>query len=244
MSSYSLFEFKRSTMRIFLTPCMITLLLTSQVVLAQEQDSLEVDQTANQVEQKLDDVAEYVERNAEFGIKAGLSFSSLNSTEAFGADPKTGLHLGVFGRYLWSDRLSGKVEVLYNIMGARSDRFYIFEDYSLNLNYLTLIASGEIEITQGLRLELGPYLGVLVSSRQSFSDANIDAVREGEDRAESSDTNFVDVGLMAGATYTFDSGFGLAARYQQGFTEALGNDFFRGASGSNTAFQLSTIYTF
>ena len=231
-------------MKTFLTFFASTLLLASHTLIAQEQDSLEIEQAADRVEQKLDDVAEYVERNAEFGVRVGFNFSSLNSTESFGADSQTGLHLGLFGRYIWTERLSGKVEVLYSTLGARSDRFFIFEDYSINLNYIELIASGELAITQDLRLELGPYLGVLVSSRQSFDDLDVDAIQDGTEQAKSDETNFVDVGMMAGATYTFDSGFGLGLRYQQGFTEALGNDFFRGASGSNTAFQVSTLYTF
>ncbi len=231
-------------MRLFLISFVTTLFATSSALFAQEQDSLEVDQAANVVEEKLDDVEEYLERNAEFGVKAGLNLSSLNSTESFGADSQIGLHLGVFGRYLWSQRLSGKVELLYSALGARSDRFFVFEDYSLNLYYLNLIASGEIMLTDGFRLELGPYLGVLMSARQSFHDMNLDVIQDGRAQAESDETNFVDVGIMAGATYTFDSGFGIGLRYQQGFTEALGNDFFRGASGSNAVFQLSTLYTF
>lgn len=231
-------------MRLFLACFTTVLLVTSHSLIAQDQDSLEVDQAANVVEEKLDDVEEYLERNAEFGVKAGLNLSSLNSTESFGADSQTGLHLGVFGRYLWSERLSGKVEVLYSALGARSDNFFVFEDYSLNLYYLNLIASGEIMLTDGFRLELGPYLGVLLSARQSFHDVNLDAIQDGRVQAKSDDTNFVDVGLMAGATYSFDSGFGVGLRYQQGFTEALGNDFFRGASGSNAVFQLSAQYTF
>lgn len=231
-------------MKIFLTFFASALLVATHSLVAQEQDTLEVNQAASRVERELDEVTDFVERNAEFGIKAGLNFSSLNSTESFGADPQTGIHLGVFGRYLWSERISGKVELLYSSLGARSDRFYVFQDYSINLNYLSLIASGEIAITRGLRLELGPYLGVLLSARQSFNNLNLDNIQDGDDRAESDQTNFVDVGLMAGATYTFDSGFGIGARYQQGFAEALGNDFFRGASGSNTALQVSVLYTF
>ena len=231
-------------MKTFLTFFAGALVVMSHALIAQDQDSLEVDEAATEVDQKVEEALDYVNRNAEFGVKAGLNFSSLNSTEAFTADAQTGLHLGVFGRYLWSDLFSGKVELLYSTMGARSDRFYVFEDYSLNLHYLDIVASGEIMLTRGLRLELGPYLGVLLSSRQSFRDINLDDIRDGEARAGSDKTNFVDVGMMAGATYTFESGFGVGARYQQGFTEALGNDFFRGASGSNTAFQVSALYTF
>ena len=230
-------------MKIFL-PIFATVLLLSHSLVAQDQDTLEVDQAANQVDQTIDEVAEYVERNAEFGIRVGLNFSTLNDDEVFNPDSKTALHLGLFGRYLWSERLSGKVEVLYSTLGARSDRFYVFDDYSINMNYLNLIISGELAVTEGFRLEIGPYLGVLLAARQSFHDIDIASVGDGDERANSDETNFVDVGLMAGATYTFQSGFGLGLRYQQGFADALGNDFFRGASGSHSVFQISTLYTF
>lgn len=231
-------------MRLFLACFATLLLMTSHALIAQDQDTLEVNQAANVVEETLDDVEEYLERNAEFGVKAGFNLSSLNSTESFGADSRIGLHLGAFGRYLWSERLSGKVEVLYSSLGARSDNFFVFEDYSLKLYYLDLIVSGEIMLTDGFRLELGPYLGVLLLSEQAFQDMDLARIQEGRAQAESDDTNFVDVGIMAGGTYSFDSGFGVGLRYQQGFTEALGNDFFRGASGSNVVFQLSALYTF
>ena len=228
-------------MRIFSTFLVISALLVSQSVLAQEQDSLEIDQTANQVEEKLDDVAEYLERKAEFGVKAGFNFSSFNDAEVFRPDRQTGIHLGAYGRYLWSQRLSGKVELLYSSLGARSDEFYIFDDYSIHLNYVQLILSGEIALTKEFRLELGPYLGVLVGSQQSFGD--LDVAREGLE-ADADDTNFVDVGFVIGSSYGFDSGFNVGLRYQQGFADALGNEFFRSASGSNSNIQISLGYTF
>lgn len=227
-------------MKIFL-PFIVGVLLLSYPLAAQEIENPEVDQAAEEVEETIDEVADYVESNVDFGGKVGFNFSTLNSSETFNADTKTGLHFGLFGRYLWSERISGKVELLYTTMGARADEFYLFDDYSINLNYAQLVASGEIEVVDGFRLELGPYLGVLLSSRQSFQD--IDENREGE-RAGSDDTNFVDVGFVVGSTYTFPSGFGLGLRYQQGFADALGNDFFRNASGSNAAWQLSTHFAF
>ena len=137
-----------------------------------------------------------------------------------------------------------KAELLYTTLGARADEFYVFDDYSVNLNYLQFILTGEFEVANGFRLELGPYLGVLLSSRQSFGDLDINVAEDGRLQADADDTNFVDVGFVIGSTYTFQSGFGLGLRYQQGFADALGSDFFQSASGSNSVIQLSTVYTF
>ena len=82
---------------------------------------------------------------------------------------------------------------------------------------------------------------MLVGSQQSFGD--LDVAREGI-AADADDTNFVDVGFVIGGTYTFDSGFNVGLRYQQGFADALGNEFFQSASGSNSNIQLSLGQTF
>ena len=216
--------------------------MTSHVLIAQDQDTLEVDEAAQKVERTIDQAQDYLERKAEFGVKAGFNFSTFNDAETFNPDSQTGLHLGLYGRYLWSERLSGKVEVLYSSLGARADEFYIFDDYSIHLNYLQLIATGEFEVANGFRLEIGPYLGVLVGSQQSFGDADIS--RANDERTDGDATNFVDVGFVAGGSYTFDSGFNLGLRYQQGFADALGNEFFRSASGSNSNVQISIGQTF
>lgn len=230
-------------MKIFLPFIASALVLFSQSLIAQDQDSLEVDQVADEVEQKIEDVEEYLDRKAEFGVKAGFNFSTFNDAEKFNPDSQTGLHLGLYGRYLWGERLSGKAELLYTSLGARSDEFYIFDDYSIHLNYLQLILTGEFEVAQGFRLEIGPYFGALLGAQQSFDNVNLDRVNDDEE-TNSDETNFVDVGFVIGGNYTFDSGFNLGVRYQQGFADALGDEFFRSASGANSNVQISLGQTF
>ena len=162
----------------------IGLFLIGHISWAQEIDSLEVDQTADVVEEKIEDVQEYLEKKAEFGVKAGFNFSTFNDAQTFNPDSQTGLHLGLFGRYLWGERLSGKAELLYTTLGARADEFYVFDDYSVDLNYLQFILTGEFEVANGFRLELGPYLGVLLSSRQSFGDLDINVAQDGRLRSQ------------------------------------------------------------
>jgi hypothetical protein len=228
-------------MKLFSMCFFIALFVSGPSLLAQDQDTPEVDQAAQEVEQTITEVEDYLERKAEFGVRAGLNFSTFNDAETLNPDSQTGLHLGLYGRYLWSERLSGKAEVMYSSLGARADEFYIFDDYSIHLNYLQLIVTGEFEVANGFRLELGPYLGVLLGAQQSFG--GLDTTREGIE-ADADETNFVDVGFVAGGTYTFDSGFNLGLRYQQGFADALGSNFFQSASGSNSVVQVSIGQTF
>lgn len=219
--------------------------LLAQPLLAQEQaqDSTQLEESAQDAEQAINQAEEFVQRKMDIGIRTGLNFSSLNDNEILDSDPQTGLHLGLFGRYQLSRRLSAKIELLYSSQGARDDQFSIFEGYSIDLNYLTLPVLAEFMIVNNLRIELGPYIAVLVGSRQSFSDLQSEGGYELIDTSEA-ETNFVDAGFGVGTSYSFASGFGLGIRYNQGFVNALGNDFFGGASGSNTVFQASAYYSF
>ena len=99
-------------------------------------------------------------------------------------------------------------------------------------------------IADGLRLELGPYIGVLVTSKQSFKSIQSIDPTDNDIDPNSDQANFIDVGIIAGATYQFPSGFGIGSRYQQGFGNALGNDFFRNASGANSAWVINFHQTF
>ncbi|MEK6481999.1 porin family protein [Catalinimonas sp. 4WD22] len=222
---------------------LITMPLWMHPLFAQEEDSTQIEKASQDVEQAIDQAEDFAEKNMNFGIRAGLNFSSLNDNEVLNSDPQTGLHLGFFGRYQFSRRLSAKAELIYSMQGARDDDFSIFEEYSVNLNYLRLPILAEFMVTNNLRIEIGPYVAVLLSSRQSFSDLQAEGGNEliMTDKAE---TNYVDAGMGIGASYEFPSGFGLGARYTQGFADALGNDFFGGASGSNTIFQTSAYFTF
>ncbi len=226
-------------MKIFLPFCLL-LSLSIHPLFAQQQPTA-TDSAAAEVENALDEAVEFAQENLEFGVKAGLNFASFNDDQVFNADSRMGVHLGFFGRYLFSRRLSGKVELLYSSQGARTDEFSIFDNYAIHLNYLSIPILGEIMIADQLRLELGPYIGVLVSSRQSFKGlvGGREVINTNNDK-----TNFVDVGVVGGISYNFPSGLGLGLRYNQGFADALGKDFFSDASGSNTVFQIATYYTF
>ena len=237
-------------MKIFL-PLITIILLSGTSLMAQDEDSLAVEEAGEKVEQAIDEAIDFAQRKGEFGIKAGLNFSTFNNADVFNPDTRTGVNFGLYARYQWTTRISGKIELLYTNLGARSDQFDVarnisFKDYSINLDYLALPILGEFMVVDGLRLELGPYIGVLVTSQQSFK--SIQESRSTDVPAtvnpDSDQANFVDVGIILGATYQFPSGFGIGSRYQQGFGNALGNDFFGDVSGANSVISINLEQTF
>lgn len=202
-------------------------------------DTLDNDYPA--LEEGVEESISFLEQTFNFGFKAGLNFSSFNGSEKFNADTQTQLHIGFFTRYRLSTRISTKVELLYSSKGARADEFSIFEDYSVDLGYITIPVMGEFAINDRLAVEVGPYVGILISARQSFN--GLENGPQSIDVSED-ETNPIDVGLGGGIVYTGADGLGVGVRYSQGLADALGDDFLRSASGSNAVFQVSGYYHF
>jgi hypothetical protein len=235
-----IFLLKPNAMKFFSLTLLAAILLVQNPLMAQE-DTVATSPEMEAVEEQVDQTISYLDRNFNFGLKAGLNISTFNDAEVYNADTQTRLHLGVFSRYRFTERLSAKAELLYSMKGARADEFSIFEEHSVDLNYLTLPVMAEFALTRKVTLELGPYIGVLLGARQSFDE--LELARESVDLTED-DTNFVDVGIGGGLTYTGSNGVGIGLRYSQGLADALGDDFFRSASGSNSVIQISGYYHF
>jgi hypothetical protein len=194
-----------------------------------------------EADQKVGQAINYLDRNIAFGARAGINLSSFNDDKAFNADQMLGLHLGLFGRYRIGNTLAAKLEVMYSMQGARADEFSIFKDYSVNLNYLKVPILAEVIFTNKVIFEVGPYFGFLLNANQSFEELSEPT---SSFDVKSDETNNVDVGFAIGGIYYLSDIWGLGVRYNQGFADALGKDFFRDASGANAVIQFSTIYHF
>lgn len=194
-----------------------------------------------QAEQEVDDAISYLDRNVAFGARAGINLSTFNDDQALNADQMLGLHLGVFGRYRFGEHLAAKLELMYSMQGARADEFSVFKEYAVNLNYLKVPVLAEVIFNNKVFVEVGPYFGFLLDSSQSFEELeeNQSSFNVSED-----DTNPLDLGFAVGVNYYLSDIWGLGARYNQGFADALGDDFFQDASGANSVIQFSTIYHF
>lgn len=194
----------------------------------------------NEVVEGVDETIEYAKENITFGFKAGLNFASLTGeNDQLNPDRLTGLNIGLYGRYPFSDRVSAKAEVMYSMQGARSDEFAAYEDFAINLNYIQIPILAEILFADVVRLEVGPYVAFEVVSRQSFKDFDVD---QGERVLFDADNNTVDFGFAVGATYEFSQRFAMGARYSRGLVDALGSDFL--GEGNNDVVGISGYYRF
>lgn len=175
-----------------------------------------------------------------YGLKAGLNYSNLRFSYETGVnyDPRLSFHAGVVGEYALSDKFSIQSEILYSQLGTTSmveestnrapDNKYIFA-----IDYISIPLIAKYYVTEGLSLEAGPQLNVLMSAKMSIGTGEMDL----KDHYKSTD-----FGAALGVGYKLENGIFFDARYMLGLSnisEILGDEW-----AKHSVFQLSAGYNF
>ena len=142
-------------------------------------------------------------QDIKFGAKAGVNFATLQPELT---DSRTSFHLGGMAEIMLSDVFSIQPELLYSAQGAKdqndTDNNEIFK-----VDYIIVPVMAKYFVLDGLSIEAGPQLGFLLSAEQ-------------EDNGETDDlkdiTKSTDIGFAIGASYKFENGLNLGARYYLG----------------------------
>ncbi|WP_276504648.1 porin family protein [Terrimonas pollutisoli] len=161
-----------------------------------------------------------------FGLKAGLNVSSVNVSPGGDYDSKAGLHVGGLAHIHISRHFALQPEVVYSMQGGKVD------DVKLKLNYINIPLLAQYMVDNGFRLQTGPQLGLLVSSKREAGDVEVNL----EDNFST-----VDFSWAFGMGYLFPAGFGVDARYNLGI-----NDIYEpgAAKLKNSVFQVGFFYQF
>lgn len=139
------------------------------------------------------------------GIKAGVNSYNISSDNSFEFDPKIGFHAGVIGQRELNNRINIQSEIVFSMQGAElgNTRF--------NLNYINVPLLIQLTVANGLRVQVGPQIGILVSAETVNRSITIDVM---------DDFKPVDIGLSVGTSYTNNpTGFGLDARFNIGLND-------------------------
>ncbi len=193
-------------------------------------------------------VATAQEENIRFGAKAGVNFASLGG-DIEDVDGKTGFHVGAVVEIPLSDKFAFAPELLFSTQGAKSEDSFDFggftftEEETTKLNYLNIPLMAKYYVAQGLSLQAGPQIGLLLSA-----DSELEVSGGGESESEEVDIKDelkgVDFGLNFGAGYQLDMGLFFDARYNLGLSnindEGEGEDF----KIKNNVIQISVGYKF
>lgn len=194
-------------------------------------------------------------QEAQFGVKAGLNYSSVVGDLTDGIKFRLSGHAGVFVELEFSEKFSFKPEILYSSQGFQfsSDLATIQNggvtsdenDIRTNVqfNYLAIPVLGKFYLNDKIAVEFGPQFAFLLN--QVTKIKNLD---EGNDTIPENRTaisgNFqLDYGGAVGLDIIFTENISFAPRFYIGLRDRL-NGLGTGIQNVNVAIQLSANYKF
>jgi hypothetical protein len=166
-----------------------------------------------------------------FGVKGGMNFSNFVGTvEDQGI--RSSIHLGLLAEIMVSDNFSIQPELLYSKQGATyTGQVPGFE--RTKLDYILLPVEAKFKLIDKLSLEVGPQLGILMSSRLKTNTSNdkIDGLKS------------IDFSINAGLQYHINNAAFVQGRYVLGLSDTRLSDNSNNRI-SNSVIQLSIGYLF
>jgi hypothetical protein len=170
-------------------------------------------------------------QSAKLGVKAGLNISSLKIEDFDNTDSRLGLHAGLLAHIHLAPSWAVQPELVYSAEGGKVD-FGGGSEATYKNDYVNIPVMLQYMFDNGFRIEAGPQLGLLVSSK----------IEDENDNEEDADDVFktTNVSLGVGLNYLSHSGFGFGGRYNHGISNiAEGNGEAKGR-----VFQISLFYMF
>jgi hypothetical protein len=169
--------------------------------------------------------------NAQLGVRAGLNISDVSYSSDDGGvatNSLTGFHIGVVNTFNLSEKIDFRPGILYSAKGFNSNdgsedldaKFGYFEvplDFVYN-------ASG----VEGLKLNAGPYVGILTSAKVNGIDFK-------------DDVESLDFGINVGLGYRFGD-ISIGAQYGLGMAELVKDNDGGSESAKNTNISFYGIY--
>ncbi len=165
-------------------------------------------------------------QDVKFGAKAGLNISNVSGESD--SKSKAGLALGVFAEIKVSDKFSVQPELLYSVVGAKSNA----SSDKINLAYFNIPVMAKYYVADKFSLEAGPQIGFLSSAKyvQGSSSANIKELYKS-----------TDFGLSFGAGYDIAKKIAVGVRYTAGLSNISSVS---GVNQKNNNFAIALAYKF
>lgn len=166
-----------------------------------------------------------------FGVKGGLNVYNIHNASGPVYNPVVGLHAGVLSHIHLTKHFALQPEVVYSTSGGNYK--YSNNDTRYNLGYINIPVLVQYMFDNGIRVQAGPQLGILVHAVSKDNTVKENIIN---------DLNAVDFGFATGASYQVPkTGFGFDARYNLGLSDINKNGNIR---STNRGLQLGVFYLF
>ncbi len=184
-------------------------LLGSRSMMAQTADLLAVAENTQFETADLD--KDPIEQTISFGFSGGIISSDICGTSAGSFMPIIGLALIATAEIPMSDKIAVKPELQFATQGAKYEDEYYEGKYKLN--YLNIPVFAKYYVTDGLSVEAGPQVGILLSAKDEYSSEGGSGKEDVKDQTKS-----VSFGAVAGVGYKLKNGINVGLRYNLGLT--------------------------
>ena len=160
-------------------------------------------------------------QSIQFGVKAGVNFASLEGEDLGDVKMRTSFHAGGAAEFMIADKFSLQPELMYSSQGAKaSDQAGAINISSIvRFNYLNLPVMAKFYPIEGLSVQVGPQIGLLLSAK---AEIDVDGIVSEEDFKD--DLKDTDFGVNFGLGYKLSSGLFFDARYNLGLTNIDGDE--------------------
>jgi opacity protein-like surface antigen len=173
-----------------------------------------------------------VNAQIKFGVKAGLNVSQIGSGSVEAGDEKTdiessgmlvGFHAGGFVNFNFGPVIGLQPEVVFSLQGEKESGESDFGDTKFNLGYINVPILLDIKPIPNLSILVGPQVGINVTKKMSAEGQSISG-SEVDDVLKEAGTKIstIDVAAVLGVQYTIINHLVIGARYNFGFTPAIG----------------------
>ena len=178
------------------------------------------------------------EEKITFGIKTGVNVATLTGDFSDELGYRTGFHIGGLVEIPLLEKFALQPEIIYSTQGASNDfeDGDLSEEITIRLDYLNIPVMAKYYIIEGLSVQAGPQLGILLSAEQEIESSFENSEEDLKDFISS-----IDLGFNFGVGYQLHFGLFFEARYNQGITN-INDDFDEG--NQNSLFQFSVGYKF
>jgi hypothetical protein len=165
------------------------------------------------------------------GIKGGLNLYNIHNDNDVKYDSKIGYHFGLLGHIHLSDYFALQPEIVYSTQGAKYKLNN--ESTNFNLSYINVPVLFQYMFDNGLRLQAGPQLGLLLAAKSKTGSTTID---------NKENLKPIDLALSIGAGYIFPPvGLGIDVRYNLGLNDINETG---DVKSTNRGLQLGLFYIF
>ncbi|MFD2562171.1 porin family protein [Aquimarina rubra] len=183
------------------------------------------------------------EESIRFGAKAGLNLANITGDGTENLDMRTSFHIGALVEIPLSDKFALQPELMYSAQGAKFEfsDFGLTDESTIKLDYLNIPVMAKFYVVEGLSIQAGPQLGILLSAKEEGEDSI-----DGEYEEDIKDfVSSIDLGLNFGLGYQLEAGIFFEGRYNLGLTNINDDDeAVDDSSVRNSVIQFSVGYKF